>query len=229
MLVHQNLYIFSKVSISANIWWTSCLSGRSWHIWLPASLSAELLGSPVSQTACMSFYWSSQNWILICLEALTTSVKPELLGSRTLATCLKMAFRVCSLWVSAGWHLSSYGIPKLSDSQFWYLCRLPWLPYCSTSWEPSGLQILGPCSQDRLYDGLLALEALAPTEFLPLWLFSATHSTKTDQNYVRLHPSAQCSLQYSSFRIYHVSCGFGFCQKWGIILPSSFLQPQRKH
>lgn len=104
-----------------------------------------------------------------------------------------------------------------------------WLPYCSTSWEPSGLEILGPCSQDRPYGGLWALEALAPTEFPPLWLSSAIHSTKTDQNYVRLHQSAQCSLQHSSFRIYRVSCGFGFCQKWGVILPSSFLQPQRKH
>lgn len=103
------------------------------------------------------------------------------------------------------------------------------LPYCSASWELGGLEVLGLCFQDRLNDGLWVLEALACTEFPPLWLFSATHSSKTDQNYVGLHQSAECSLQHSSFRIYHASCGFGFCQKWGIILPSSFLQPQRKH
>ena len=55
------------------------------------------VGKPSFPDCCMSFYWGSQNWILICPEALPTSVKPKLLRSRTLATCLKMAFRVCSL------------------------------------------------------------------------------------------------------------------------------------
>lgn len=103
------------------------------------------------------------------------------------------------------------------------------LPYYSANWELGGLEVLGLCSQDRLKDGLWVPEALACTKFPPLWLFSATHSSKTDQNYVGLHQSAKCSLQHSSFWIYHISCGFGFCQKWRIILPSSFLQPQRKH
>lgn len=80
-----------------------------------------------------------------------------------------------------------------------------WLPDCSTSSEPSGLEILGPGSQDRLYDGLWALEGLAPTELLPLRLFSATHCTNTDQNYVKhsqsssVFPAAQLILDIPCF------------------------------
>lgn len=57
-----------------------------------ASQSAELLGSPISQTAvCPSTEVLSTGTYR---EALPTSVKPELLGSRTLASCLKMVSTV---------------------------------------------------------------------------------------------------------------------------------------
>lgn len=205
----------------------SCLSGRPWHVWPPASLPAERLGSPVSQTAVCPSTEVLRTGSLSVQKPFQPQSN-QLLGSRTLATCPKMTFRLYSLWVCAGWHLIILN-PKAFRLPVLLYVQAAWLPYCSTGWETSGLEIVGFCSQDRPYDGLWAREVLAPAEFLSLWLFSATHSTKTDQNYVRLHQSAQCSLQHSSFPIYCASCGFGFCQKWGIILPSSFLQPQRKH
>jgi len=59
-------------------------------------------------------------------------------------------------------NLRAFSFPVLISVQ------AAWLPYCSTSWEPSSLEILGPCFQYRPYNGLQALEALTPTEFPPL-------------------------------------------------------------
>lgn len=199
----------------------SCQSGRSWHAHLPATLFAELLGSPLSQAAI----YPSSAALGTGFVFVRKPCQPQWNHSFREQGAMPHPWKW--LWGSVCCRCLQDGIYHHTESQSFQIATSDTFAGCLT---PTLLhKPRSPCSQDGVYDGLWALEALALTESPSLWLLSATHSTKPDQNCVRHHQSAQCSLQRSSFWIYCVSCGFGFCQKFGVILPSSFLQPQRKH